>query len=28
LGALKSRSTYYENESGTIDILNSFKNCD
>jgi hypothetical protein len=28
LGALRSRSTYFENQSGTIDILNGFKNCE
>jgi len=27
LGALKSRSTYYENEDGATVILEQFKNC-
>jgi len=28
LSALKSRSTYFENSSGTKTILNGFKNCE
>jgi len=28
MSSLKSRSTYFENSSGTKTILNDFKNCE